>query len=221
MTADSEGPDSASTSRESRGAVLDEESTAFGPLEIVFDTRVLRPRPWTQLQSRWAAEISASLPAGPALELCAGAGQIGLLFAHLTGRPLVAVDLNPVACEFATRNAAAAGLGDRVDVRHADMDDAIAPDERFPLVIADPPWVRSEDTATFPEDPLLAIDGGDDGLAIARRSLTVADRHLQLGGAVVIQVGDRGQLASLEGRRWRVVAYRQGERGVIGHLARA
>ncbi|MBI2244007.1 MAG: methyltransferase, partial [Nocardioides sp.] len=55
------------------------ETMGFGPLRITFDGRVLRPRPWTAAQSEWAAEILADAPAGPVLELCAGAGQIGLL----------------------------------------------------------------------------------------------------------------------------------------------
>ena len=55
----------------------------FGDLEIAYDDRVLTPRPWTALQSEWAAELLESAPAGPVLELCAGAGQIGLLAVRL------------------------------------------------------------------------------------------------------------------------------------------
>ena len=52
----------------------------FGHLPIAFDERVLRPRPWTVAQSRWAAELLHDRPAPSAvLELCAGAGHIGLL----------------------------------------------------------------------------------------------------------------------------------------------
>ena len=83
----------------------------FGRLRIAFDDRVLRPRPWTAAQSAWAAEILATAPAGPVLELCSGAGQIGLLAVADIDRRLVCVDLDPVACDYARRNAAAAGHG--------------------------------------------------------------------------------------------------------------
>ena len=134
---------------------------AFGSLQIAFDDRVLRPRAWTEAQSAWAAEILETAPAGQVLELCAGAGQIGLLAVAGSTRSLVCVDLDPVACEFARRNAAAAGITDRVEVREGPMDEVLRDGERFALVIADPPWVRRDEVGRYPEDPLLAIDGGD------------------------------------------------------------
>ena len=143
---------------------------------------MLEPRAWTAAQSRWAAELAAAAPDGPMLELCAGAGHIGLLAVALTGRPLVCVDLNPVACDFARHNAAAAGLAHLVEVREGRLEEAVGADERFAVVIADPPWVPRAETGRFPEDPLIAIDGGDDGLDVARACVAVADRHLLPGG---------------------------------------
>jgi methylase of polypeptide subunit release factors len=83
------------------------------------------------------------------------------------------VDLSPAAAELTVLNAEAAGLAPFVEVRCADLSAAVAPGERVPLVIADPPWVMGADTGRFPEDPPLAIDGGNDGLAVARCCLEV------------------------------------------------
>ncbi|KFC53010.1 hypothetical protein GY12_13360 [Micrococcus luteus] len=47
-------------------------------------------------------------------------------------------------------------------MRLARIEEALAEGERFPLVIADPPWVRSTETGGFPRDPVAAIDGGAD-----------------------------------------------------------
>ena len=64
-----------------------EQSMVFGHLPVVFDARVLRPRPWTVAQSRWAAELMRTTPASACvLELCAGAGHIGLLALALARR---------------------------------------------------------------------------------------------------------------------------------------
>ena len=65
---------------------------AFGCLDIAFDERVLRPRAWTMAQSTWGAELLDQMPAGPVLELCAGAGHIGLLALVASERQLVCVD---------------------------------------------------------------------------------------------------------------------------------
>jgi release factor glutamine methyltransferase len=169
----------------------------LGGLEFRYDDRVLRPRAWTVAQSAWAAELLASAAPGPVLELCTGAGHIGLLAILDTDRRLVAVDANPVACDYARRNAEAAGLADRVEVRNARLEDALAPDELFPVVIADPPWVPSARTTDHPEDPLFAIDGGGDGLAVARGCLDVASGHLLPGGAMLLQLGNPEQVAAL------------------------
>ena len=158
---------------------------------------------------------------GKALELCTGAGHIGLLFAALSDRHVVAVDVDPVAGELARGNAAAAGLADRFEVRVARMDHALEPQERFGLVVADPPYVPRSDTGRYPEDPVLAIDGGDDGLDVARTCLEVAARHLLPGGSLVLQLATRDQAAALgEGlpERLRCRELRPCTRGVLVHL---
>lgn len=171
------------------------EELAFGPLIIAFDDRVLRPRPWTAAQSHWALELLPDLPPGPVLELCSGAGQIGLLAAHGSGRSAVLVDQSEVACSYARRNAARAGVP--ADVRCGPMSDQLAADERFPMILADPPWVPSRATGRFPEDPLTAIDGGADGLAIARTCLSVIADHLGPQGSALLQLGTPDQAGLL------------------------
>jgi release factor glutamine methyltransferase len=169
------------------------ETMTFGELRIAFDNRILRPRSWTADQSRWAAELIRTAPPGPVLELCSGAGQIGLLAVLGSDRSLVCVDSDPVACAYATDNAAAAGISHRVEVRLARLDEAMRPNERFPIIVADPPWVRREETGRFPEDPLLAIDGGYDGLDVARLCLEVIADHLLPGGSALLQIGTTAQ----------------------------
>jgi methylase of polypeptide subunit release factors len=200
------------------------ESVDFDGLTIRFDERVLRPRPWTVAQSRWAARLLPTLPDGPVLELCAGAGQIGLAAVARSTRALVCVEADPVAAAYAVHNAEASGLADRVEVRQARMSHALGPDERFAAVIADPPWVRRAETGRFPEDPLTAIDGGDDGLAPARECLVMIGRHLAPGGAALLQLGTSEQVGSLEPelRAAALVAreVRRYDRGVVALVAR-
>ena len=170
----------------------------FGPLHIEYDEHVLEPRLWTLAQSRWAAELLRSHEGvSPLLELCAGAGQIGLAAAALSDRAAVLVDSSEDACRFAARNAAVAGLSGRVDVRHGPMDEAVRPDESFALVLADPPYIPSAHTGAFPGDPLTAIDGGGDGLELARTCLRVGARHLRPGGAMLLQLRDGPQADEL------------------------
>ncbi|WP_110208155.1 methyltransferase [Nocardioides daejeonensis] len=164
----------------------------FDGLTISWDARTLRPRPWTAAQSRWAAELSPGLPQGPILELCCGAGHIGLLAAHLTGRELVQVDRDPAAVAYARANAAAAGVA--TEIRFAPVEQALTPGEAFPLVIVDPPWLTSDQLDAYPEDPPGAVDGGPDGLDAVRLCLRVALAHVLPAGAVLLQIGYPGQV---------------------------
>jgi release factor glutamine methyltransferase len=173
-------------------------SVRFGGLDIAYDERVLEPRAWTLAQSEWAAELAADAPDGPMLELCSGAGQIGLAAAGVTGRPLVQVDASSVACDFARLNARSAGIADRVEVRCGDLDLVVGVDETFPIIIADPPYLPSDLVERHPDDPTLAVDGGADGLSVIRTCLSVIDRALADDGAALIQVLGQDQAAALD-----------------------
>lgn len=164
------------------------------------------------------------------LELCAGAGHIGLLALALAsdaGSRLVAVDANPRASELNRRNALAAGLGDRVEVRHGHLSNELRADEKFDLVIADPPWVERENVDRFPEDPVLAIDGGPDGLDVATLCLQVADAHLVPRGSLILQVGSAEQVDQADKRAHELglaltlaEARHFGERGSLARFVR-
>ncbi len=172
-----------------------EQRFAFGPLFVAFDERVLRPRTWTVMQSEWAAELSPDLPPGPILELYAGAGQIGILAAVLSGRALVQVERDEVAAGFAHANAVAAGIAGRTEIRCAPVDGALSAAETFGLIIADPPYLPARDVDRFPEDPITAIDGGEDGLVLVRSCLDVIRHHLAPGGACLLQLAGPRQVA--------------------------
>jgi release factor glutamine methyltransferase len=144
-----------------------------------------------------------------------------------TDRRLVTVDASPVAVGFARANAEAAGLTTRVDVRQGQLGEALRPAEKFAVIIADPPWVPRADVDHHPNDPELAIDGGDDGLEVTRRCLDVIDRHLSDDGAAVLQVGTSTQAARVRswlasGRQLHIVETREFPgQGVLIYISRA
>ncbi|HWJ81065.1 MAG TPA: methyltransferase [Nocardioides sp.] len=193
----------------------DIEVTDFAGLEIQWDRRVLRPRPWTAEQGRWAADILADVPEGPILELCCGAGHIGLVAARASDRDLVQVDGDPVAAAYARRNAAAAGISS--DVRHAGLDVAVEDGERFPMVLADPPWLPTAGIVAYPDDPPHAVDGGVDGDDVLLECLAVAVEHLAPGGHLVVQVGLPQQIERVE--EWLAGHAADGSDGGPGPLA--
>lgn len=168
----------------------------FGSLTITYDSRVLVPRAWTQAQSWWAAGVLATQPAPRLLELCTGAGHIGLLAADQVAAQVVLVDIDPVACEYAERNARQ--VGSPVEVRCGAMSTVVAEGETFSVIVADPPWVPTGDMGRFPDDPVTAIDGGWDGLDLARECLRVIDAHLHPTGTAILQLGNADQVRMID-----------------------
>lgn len=193
----------------------------FGGLDLTTDDRLLEPREWTHEQSTWSADLLPQLPDGPVLELCAGAGHIGLAGVCGSGRRLVAVDREEIAAATIRGNADRLGLSELVEVRCGDLSEVIAPDERFALVIADPPWVPTAGIGRFPEDPPGAIDGGDDGLSVAIQCVAVIAEHLLPEGAALLQLGTRDQVSALALPGDLVVdEVREYPRGVLARLRR-
>lgn len=172
-------------------------ATRFGPITVRSDDRVLAPRAWTLLQSEWAAELAGTHEAGPLLELCSGAGQIGLAAAALSGREVVQLDDDPHACMWARRNARDNGIRADVRVGALSTSDQVLPRGRFPLVLADPPYLTSFEVRAHPGDPPHAVDGGADGLAVVRASIDAARRHARPGAGVLMQLRGEAQVAQL------------------------
>ncbi len=206
---------------------MQDQQVTFYDLMIRYNDEVLEPRTWTEAQSAWSAELLLDAPPGPVLELCAGVGHIGLGAIRDSTRSLVMVDFNPAAQRFAQDNAAANNLTPQVEFRLARMEEALGPDERFGLIIADPPWVPSTQTAQFPADPVTAIDGGDDGLDLARICVELINHHLLTEGSALLQLGNSQQVARISEYTHQlptgsvtVKDFRTFDTGVVVRLAR-
>jgi hypothetical protein len=85
------------------------------------------------------------------------------------------------------------GLAGTVSQRCRTVDRVLAPGERFGVVLADPAYIPSQ-VARFPEDPLLAIDGGPDGLVSIRGFPQLAAAHLAGDGVLILEARGRRQI---------------------------
>lgn len=178
---------------------------SFGGLWVGYDDRVLSPREWTIAQSQWAAERSSSAPPGPILELCAGAGHIGLAAAQWCGRRLHQIDVDPVACAHACCNALRAGMADAVVVECRAIDELAGGGTeggteraiRYPIIIADPPYLNPSEASRYPDDPPLAVLGGPDGLDLVRSCLAVIDARLDDRGSAIVQLRGMRQVLAV------------------------
>jgi len=174
------------------------EQDFFG-LRFLVDERVLIPRPETELLCEQALERLKERPGGKVLDLCAGSGALAITLALRCPEAEVwACDVSPDALQVARENARRLGASVRFE-----QGDLFAPlnQERFDLIVSNPPYIaRPELEALQPEvrrEPLLALDGGADGLDFYRRIAREAPGHLRRGGSILLEVG-AGQAGSVE-----------------------
>lgn len=177
----------------------------FLELRLRVTRDVLVPRPETEQLALAARERLPTRRGVRVADLGTGSGCLALALAH--GRPdleVHAIDLSPAALEVARDNAVRLGLGGRVQFHPMD---AFGPGSsletlgRFDLIVTNPPYIPSADILELmPEvkdhDPLLALDGGPDGMAPYRVLAQRAQSWLQPQGWLLAEFGD-GQAEAL------------------------
>ena len=139
-------------------------------------------------------------PEKPAILADLGTGTGCLLLTLLAERPAwcgVGVDLAPGAARAAARNAARLGLSDRARMVCGFWSAALA-DAVLDILICNPPYIVRGDLAGLDpsvrdHDPMLALDGGADGLDAYRAVAADAGRTLRPGGLLALEIGwDQG-----------------------------
>lgn len=124
------------------------------------------------------------------LDLCTGSGCIAVSSAVL-GNPsrVCASDISEKALEVAVENA----VNNNADVEFIKSDLFYNISGQFDLILTNPPYIPAGEIKELqPEvrrDPVLALDGGDDGLALIRRIAADAGKVLSPHGEIFMEIG--------------------------------
>jgi release factor glutamine methyltransferase len=184
---------------------LVERRAAFEPVARILGRRefygrdfevtpdVLDPRPDTETLVTAALNFARTRPGCRILDLGTGSGAIALtLLAELTEATAVATDQSAAALAVAARNAETLGVAARLHLRQANWFEGV--EGQFDLILSNPPYIASPEIAGLAPDvrdydPLVALDGGSDGLSAYRFIAAGAPAHLRPGGRVMVEIG--------------------------------
>ena len=163
----------------------------FMGYDFYVDERVLIPRPETELLAERAIAALREHPHPVALDLCCGSGALAVSMAlEVPGAQVHAADLSPDALAVTAKNAEL--LGASVTLHQGDLFAAV-PEIAFDVIVSNPPYIPSADCLTLQEEvrrePLMALDGGTDGLNFYRRIAADAPKFLRPGGVLLLEVG--------------------------------
>ncbi len=180
----------------------------FHGLLLGLGAATLDPRPDTETVVTVACHLATivDLPMGEPLrilDLGTGSGAIALaMLAALPHAEATATDISAEALAVAARNAERHGLAGRIRFLRSYWLENVT--GQYHLIVANPPYIPSGDIPDLAPDvanwdPLMALDGGSDGLDAYRAILSDIRRVLQPNGWAVFEVGhdQSGEVAAL------------------------
>ena len=165
----------------------------FMKLNFIVTKDVLIPQPDTEILVEEVINIAYKLENPIILDLCTGSGTIAISIAkNVPNVKIIATDISKNALEIAKRNAQFNGVLNSIDFIESDLFDKIK-NIKFDIIVSNPPYIPTSDINMLPidvqQEPILALDGGKDGLDFYRKISKNAHYFLNRKGYLCLEIG--------------------------------
>jgi len=152
---------------------------------------VLIPRDETEILVREAIEIIKRENIENVLDIGTGSGCIACTVAKQTKAVVLGTDISSDALRVALDNVTSLGINNRAIFRKSDIFSKIREEERFGLIVSNPPYipVGTELQEEVRHEPEIALFAEDNGLAVYKRIIQEAPRYLKKGGYLMFELG--------------------------------
>lgn len=175
----------------------------FMGFEFFVDKNVLIPQPDTENLVEEVILISEKIKKDNKdelriLDMCTGSGAIAISLSKLIKKSLVyASDISKKALKIADENS----NRNKANVLffESDLFEKISELYKFDVIVSNPPYIETETIKTLSEEvknePMLALDGGEDGLDFYRKITKDAKRYLNKDGYLAFEIGYNQRMA--------------------------
>lgn len=162
--------------------------------KFIVNENVLIPRDETEILVRKAVEIIEKYGFKSVLDICTGSGIIACMIAKLTDSTVIGSDISTEAIEVAFKNMENLGLFNRALFRKSDLFSKIREDEKFDMIISNPPYIPYSKKSTIQKEvtfePDIALYTNDsDGLEFYKKIISEAPAYLNKGGFLLFELG--------------------------------
>ncbi len=160
----------------------------FYGLDFLVSPSVLIPRPESELLVERTLSLTQKYKEPVIADIATGCGAIAISLAiALPQARLYASDISAPALEVALANCRRHGVASRVCLLHGDMLEPLP--ESVDLIVANLPYVKQSQLRAGGFEPLLALDGGRDGLERIRQLCRQVSNRLRSGGCLLLEMG--------------------------------
>jgi len=178
----------------------------FWSIDFKVDRRVLIPRPETELLVEQSLSILSKTSFKrilSVLEIGTGSGAIAIALAkEMKNIFLVATDISKGALALAMENAKSVGVQSQIEFVNGDLFGPFRPSRErkfFDLILSNPPYIIRTEIGSLAKEvrdyePIVALDGGEDGLEFYRRLISQAPFYLREGGWLLLEIGQGQRL---------------------------
>lgn len=164
----------------------------FMKLDFYVDSNVLIPQPDTEILVEEVLDIlNQEKSKKSILDLCTGSGAIGISIAKYTDSIVTMSDISKNALEIAKKNAITNEVIDKCNFVLSDMFKNI--EKKFNVIVSNPPYIKSQVISSLDKEvqnePILALDGGEDGLEFYKIIAENAYKYLDKDGILALEIG--------------------------------
>ena len=128
------------------------------------------------------------------LDMCTGSGCIGITLAKkFPDSNVTGVDISDKALAVAWKNKCNLDA-DNIDFIQSDLFAALGADRRYDIIVSNPPYIPTKVIEGLQDevrlhDPMLALDGTEDGLMFYRRITDKSWDYLKMNGYLCYEIG--------------------------------
>ena len=173
--------------------------TEFFGIRFDVNKKVLTPRMETEILVEKVLEAQKEYNNCKILDVGTGSGAIAITLAKNCNAEVTAVDISKEALAVAMLNAKKNGAN--VEFLHSNLFDGLKRKRKFDIIVSNPPYIPTAEIEKLDKhvrecDPILALDGGQDGLDFYREIISNAKDRLSVNGQIFFEIGI-GQAAAV------------------------
>lgn len=167
----------------------------FMNLELYVNQDVLIPRQDTEILVEEVINILQNIKAEniQILDMCTGSGAIAIALAKNVEKCIVdAVDISSGALEVVRKNVVKNQVEDKINIINSDLFSKV-PNKKYNLIVSNPPYIERNVIENLDKqvqkEPIIALDGGEDGLDFYKKIINKASSYLESNGYLCFEIG--------------------------------